>query len=69
MVLDTRPRSEPGAPYGTRPSEASRLAGLERELAEARGLLRRLLEAEERIGLAYVVMDDARRFLARRRPS
>jgi len=38
---------------------------LEADLAEATALLHRLLEAEDRIGLVYPVMDDARRFLAR----
>ena len=37
------------------------------DLAEAEALLRRLLAAEDRIGLVYPLMDDARRFLARRR--
>jgi len=44
------------------------MARLERELDEASALLHRLLGAEDRIGLAFGVMDDARRFLARRRP-
>ncbi|HEX5040801.1 MAG TPA: hypothetical protein VFW95_11770 [Candidatus Limnocylindria bacterium] len=38
------------------------------DLAEAEALLRRLLAAEDRIGLVYPLMDDARRFLARRGP-
>lgn len=38
---------------------------LEDELAGARSILQRLLEAEDRIGLVYPVMDDARRWLAR----
>lgn len=38
---------------------------LEVELAAARSILQRLLEAEDRIGLVYPVMDDARRWLAR----
>jgi hypothetical protein len=41
-------------------------ARLEAELAEATALLDRLLEAEDRIGLVFPVMDDARRFLAAR---
>lgn len=39
----------------------------EADLAEARAILGRLLEAEERIGRVHLVMDDARRFLARQR--
>jgi hypothetical protein len=39
----------------------------EADLAEAEALLRRLLATEDRIGLVYPLMDDARRFLARRR--
>lgn len=38
---------------------------LESELAEARSILHRLLEAEDRIGLVHPVIDDARRWLAR----
>lgn len=38
---------------------------LEADLADARAILHRLLEAEDRIGLVYPVMDDARRWLAR----
>lgn len=38
---------------------------LEDDLAGARSILQRLLEAEDRIGLVYPVMDDARRWLAR----
>jgi hypothetical protein len=38
---------------------------LEDELADARSILLRLVEAEDRIGLVYPVMDDARRWLAR----
>lgn len=49
--------------------DSVRMARLERDLAEATLLLRRLLEAEDRIGLVYPVMDDARAFLVRRRPS
>lgn len=37
------------------------------DLAEARALLQRLLEAEDRIGRVHLVMDDARAFLARTR--
>jgi hypothetical protein len=44
------------------------MARLERDLTEATMLLRRLVEAEDRIGLVYPVMDDARAFLVRRRP-
>ena len=51
-----------GAPRGT-----DQTRRLERELAEASVLLERLLDAEDRIGLVFGVMDDARRFLARRR--
>jgi len=35
------------------------------DLAEARAILRSLLESEDRIGRVYVVMDHARLFLAR----
>jgi len=38
---------------------------LEDELADARSILLRLVEVEDRIGLVYPVMDDARRWLAR----
>ncbi|MDQ3690037.1 MAG: hypothetical protein M3406_08400 [Chloroflexota bacterium] len=37
------------------------------DLYEARALLRRLVDAEDRIGLVYPVMEDARRFLAAQR--
>lgn len=37
----------------------------ETELVEARSIMHRLLEAEDRIGLVYPVIDDARRWLAR----
>ena len=55
-----------------RPSAAprpdpTRVAWLERDLEEASALLQRLLAAEDRIGLVFPVMDDARAFLARRR--
>jgi hypothetical protein len=43
-------------------------ARLETELAEASAILVRLLEAEDRLGLVFGVMDDARRFLAARPP-
>ena len=48
------------------PSDPARVARLERDIDEASALLGRLLEAEDRIGLVFGVMDDARRFLARR---
>lgn len=51
---------------GTEPAW-DRAERLEAELDEARALLRRLLDAEDRIGLVFPVMDDARAFLARRR--
>jgi len=37
---------------------------LEADLAEARSMLRRLLEVEDRIGLVHPIIDDARRWLA-----
>jgi len=37
------------------------------DLYEAKALLRRLLDAEDRIGLVFPIMDDARRFLATQR--
>ncbi|HET9416535.1 MAG TPA: hypothetical protein VFP30_03245 [Candidatus Limnocylindria bacterium] len=43
------------------------VARLERDLEEAVALLQRLLASEDRIGLVFPVMDEARRFLARRR--
>jgi hypothetical protein len=46
-------------------SPSDRTERLEDELAAARSILQRLLEAEDRIGLVYPVMDDARRWLAR----
>ena len=58
-----RPMPSVAAP---RPRDAARIARLERDLEEASSLLWRLLDAEDRIGLAYPVMDDARRFLSRR---
>jgi hypothetical protein len=39
----------------------------ERDLVEAETLLRRLLATEDRPGLVYPLIDDARRFLARPR--
>jgi O-acetyl-ADP-ribose deacetylase (regulator of RNase III) len=39
--------------------------GIEDELREAQSLLRRLLDAEDRPGLVFEVMDDARTLLAR----
>ncbi len=39
----------------------------EADLQEAKALLRRLLAAEDRLGLVFPVMDDARRFLAAQR--
>jgi hypothetical protein len=42
-----------------------RAEGLETELAEARSILHRLLQAEDRIGLVHPIIDDARRWLAR----
>jgi hypothetical protein len=53
----------PSAPAADR----TRLARLEHDLQEASVLLRRLVAAEDRIGLVFPVMDDARVFLARRR--
>ena len=49
------------------PSDPTRVVRLERDLEEASALLQRLLAAEDRIGLVFPVMDDARTFLARRR--
>jgi hypothetical protein len=46
-------------------SARDRAARLEADLADARSILHRLLEAEDRIGRVYPVMDDARRWLAR----
>jgi len=46
---------------------AARPTALEADLAEAEALLQRLLEAEDRIGLVFPIMDGARRFLAGRR--
>ena len=37
------------------------------DLYEAKALLRRLLDAEDRIGLVFPIMDDTRRFLAAQR--
>lgn len=48
-------------------ADPTRVARLERDLEEASALLQRLLSAEDRIGLVFPVMDDARAFLARRR--
>ena len=39
----------------------------EADLQEAKALLRRLLAAEDRLGLVFPVMDDTRRFLAAQR--
>lgn len=39
----------------------------EADLEEAKALLRRLLAAEDRIGLVFPVMDEARHFLAAQR--
>jgi hypothetical protein len=50
-----------------RTSDRAARARLEADLAEATTILARLLEAEDRIGLVYPVMDDARHFLARSR--
>lgn len=47
--------------------DPARIARLEHDLEDASALLHRLLAAEDRIGLVFPVMDDARRFLARRR--
>jgi hypothetical protein len=44
---------------------SDRAERLEAQLAEARSILARLLEAEDRIGRVYPVIDDARRWLAR----
>lgn len=41
----------------------------EHDLATAKRLLRRLLEVEDRPGLVYPLIDDARRFLARTEPA
>ncbi len=49
------------------PADPMRSERVERDLAEASALLERLLAAEDRIGLMWGVMDDARGFLARRR--
>lgn len=55
------------APEVVTPADPPRAERLERDLAEASVLLERLLAAEDRIGLVWGVMDDARGFLARRR--
>ncbi|HEX7171954.1 MAG TPA: hypothetical protein VF365_05030 [Candidatus Limnocylindria bacterium] len=62
MVINVpiRPSVAPAA-------DPARAARLDHDLAEASALLERLLAAEDRIGLVFPVMDDARRFLARRR--
>ena len=52
---------------GVPPAATAPVARLEQDLAEASALLQRLLAAEDRIGLVFPIMDDARRFLARRR--
>ena len=39
---------------------------LEAELIEARSILHRLLEAEDGLGLVHPILDDARRWLARK---
>jgi hypothetical protein len=57
----------PIRPPGALPSDPARIARLEHDLEEASALLQRLLAAEDRIGLVFPVMDDARRYLARRR--
>jgi hypothetical protein len=48
------------------PADGAPRARLEAQLAEASAILVRLLEAEDRLGLVFGVMDDARRFLAAR---
>ncbi|MGH2401270.1 MAG: hypothetical protein ACRDE6_01045 [Candidatus Limnocylindria bacterium] len=60
ILLTRRSRS-------ARSSDRAARVRLEAELAEATTILHRLLEAEDRIGLVYPVMDDARRFLAQAR--
>ena len=60
ILLTRRSRSR-------RSSDRAARVRLEAELAEAAAILHRLLEAEDRIGLVYPVMDEARRFLARAR--
>lgn len=57
----------PIRPSAAPSSDPARVARLERDLEEASALLLRLLAAEDRIGLVFPVMDDARAFLARRR--
>ena len=58
------------APVPTPAAEApdpTRAVLLERDLDEASSLLLRLLSVEDRVGLVFPVIDDARAFLARRR--
>jgi hypothetical protein len=57
----------PIRPAAAPTSDPARVARLEHDLAAASALLQRLLASEDRIGLAFPVTDDARRFLARRR--
>lgn len=56
----------PTRPSAAHAADPARMARLERDLEEASALLGRLLAAEDRIGLVFGVMDDARAFLARR---
>jgi len=57
----------PIRPSAAPEADPTRVTRLEHDLEEASALLRRLLAAEDRIGLVFPVMDDARAFLARRR--
>ena len=57
----------PIRPSAAPPSDPTRVRRLERDLEEASAMLQRLLAAEDRLGLVFPVIDDARAFLARRR--
>lgn len=48
-------------------ADSARAARLESDLAEASALLHRLLAVEDRFGLVFPLIDEARAFLARRR--